>query len=183
MITAGELLHGRDEDVVVNLYLALLGRWPDEAGYEHHLAFIAGRPERRREAFDRIRGSEEGRLKARPVGADAAPVPPERALAAQLALRTAWFREELARVATGPVVDAPLLEEVTALRLEVAELRRESEERLARLEAALAGPLPEAPALSPALSVGYVNDLLELLRAELLGRLRALEVRQIEGKG
>lgn len=180
MITAGEMLHGSDEDVVVNLYLSVLGRWPDEAGYEHHLAFIAGRPERRREALERIRGSEEGRLRNRPMDPDPAPVLPERALAAQLRLRTAWFRDEIARLATAPAVDAPLLEEVTALRLEVAELRREAEERLARLEAALAGPLPEAPALSAALSVGYVNDLVELLRAELLARLRALEARQME---
>jgi phosphatidylserine/phosphatidylglycerophosphate/cardiolipin synthase-like enzyme len=182
MITAGELLHGSDEDVVVNLYLALLGRWPDEAGYEHHLAFLAGRPERRREAFERIRGSEEGRLRNRPVDPDPSPVPAERALAAQLRLRTAWFREEINRLATAPAVDAPLLEEVTALRLEVAELRREAEERLARLETGMAGPLPEAPALSTALSVGYVNDLIELLRAELLARIRAIEARQLDAK-
>jgi hypothetical protein len=183
MIRAGELLHGSDEDVVVNLYLGLLGRWPDEAGFEHHLAFIADQPARRREAFDRIRGSEEGRLRALPVDPDPAPVPAEQALAAQLRLRTAWFRAELARVAATPATDAGLMEEVMALRMELAELRRESAERMAAIEQALAGPLPEAPLLSPALSLGYVNDLIEATRAELLHRLRAVELRQIEGKG
>lgn len=183
MIRAGELLHGTDEDVVVNLYLGLLGRWPDEAGFEHHLAFLRGAPERRQEAFARIQGSEEGRLRGLPVDPDVSPVPAEQALAAQLRLRTAWFRAELARLAAAPPVNAPLLEEVAALRMELAELRREASERLAALEQALAGPLPDAPALSPSLSLGYVNDLIESMRAEVLSRIRALELRALDRKG
>ena len=47
----GDLLAGDDHDFVVNLYLALLRRWPDEDGYRHFLAMVAGRPERRIEAL------------------------------------------------------------------------------------------------------------------------------------
>jgi len=182
---AAELLQGSDEDVVVNLYLGILGRWPDEPGFQHHLEFIAGRPERRAEALARMAGSEEARLRGRPLDPSLAAVPPEQALAAQMRLRTEWFREELARrdaaapvAASGP--DPATLEEVVALRQDLALLRREMEARFAALEAALAGEIPAAPALSPALSVGYVNDLLETLRGELLDRLRRLEIREAE---
>jgi hypothetical protein len=181
MIRAGELLHGTDEDVVVNLYLGVLGRWPDDAGFAHHLEFIAGRPERRAEALARISTSEEARLRARPIDPDVAAVPAQQALATQMRLRAEWFRMELARRAA-PQPDDAALEEILALRREMAGFRQEVEGRLARIEAALAGTLPAAPALSAALSVGYVNDLLETLRGELLQRLRTLEVRQIEGQ-
>lgn len=180
-IRAAELLHGTDEDVVVNLYLGILGRWPDEPGFAHHLDFLAGRPERRAEALARIMASEEARLRGVRLDPSLAAVPPEQALATQMRLRAEWFRQELARrdapAAPGP--DPATLEEVAALRHEVAALRREMEARLAAIEACLAGELPAAPALSPALSVGYVNDLLETLRAEMLERLRRLEIRQI----
>ena len=45
-ITAADLLVGTDEDFVINLYLACLGRWPDPPGYEHLLAKVPGRPKR-----------------------------------------------------------------------------------------------------------------------------------------
>jgi hypothetical protein len=180
-IRAGELLHGSDEDVVVNLYLGVLGRWPDEPGFAHHLDFISGRPERRAEALARIVGSEEAQLRGRKLDMSLAPVPAEQALAAQMRLRAEWFRQELARRDAPAAPDQAALEEVIALRADLAALRREMEARFAAIEALLAGELPAAPTLSPAMSVGYVNDLLETLRAELLQRLRALEIRQLGG--
>lgn len=179
MIRAGELLWGSDEDVVLNLYLGVLGRWPDEPGFAHHLAFIAGRPERRAEALALMRASEEAKLRGRPMDPDATPVPPEQALAAQLRLRTEWFMRALEERPAQAAAGASFTE-MEALRAEVAALRAEATARLDALEAALAGGLPSAPGLSTALSVGYVNDLVETLRAELLQRLRALEVRQLE---
>jgi len=178
MITAGELLHGPDPDFVVNAYLAALGRWPDEAGFEHHLALIAGKPELRLEALRRIHGSEEGRLKALPLSLDATPVPPEQALSAQLRLRTQALRTEMAALrasaASGSVAPA-LASEIAALGADLATLRTEMRERLAALEALVAGRIPPAPSLSPALSVDYVNDLVEAAQAQLGHRLRAIE--------
>lgn len=180
-LRAAELLHGTDEDVVVNLYLGVLGRWPDEPGFAHHLDFIAGRSERRAEALARIAASEEAQLRGRKLDPSLAPVPPEQALATQMRLRAEWFRQELARRDAPPAgPDQATLEEVVALRQDLATLRHEMEARFAAIEALLAGELPAAPSLSPALSVGYVNDLLETLRGELLHRLRALEIRQME---
>ena len=183
MIRAGELLHGTDEDVVVNLYLGVLGRWPDEPGFAHHLDFIAGRPERRAAALDNMIASEEAQARGRPLDPDPRPVPPEQALATQMRLRAEWFRMELARRDAPAAPDQAVLQEVVALRQDLAALRREMEARFAAVEALLAGELPAAPALSPTMSVGYVNDLLEVLRAELLQRLRALEARQLERDG
>lgn len=185
-IRAAELLHGTDEDVVVNLYLGILGRWPDEPGFAHHLDFIAGHPERRAEALARIMASEEARQRGTRLDPSLAAVPAEQALATQMRLRAGWFRQELARrdataPAPGAGPDPATLEEVVALRQEVAALRRDMEARFAAIEAMLAGDLPAAPALSPAMSVGYVNDLLETLRGEMLERIRRLEIRQLGG--
>lgn len=180
MITAGELLHGSDADFIVNVYLAALGRWPDEAGFEHHLASVAGQPARRLETLHRIHGSEEGRAKALPLSLDATPVPPEQALSAQLRLRTDALRAEMAELratataATASVAPA-LASEVSALGADLAALRSEMRERLAALEALIAGKIPPAPSLSPALSVDYVNDLVEAAQAQLGHRLRAIE--------
>lgn len=183
MITAGELLHGSDADFVVNAYLAALGRWPDEAGFEHHLALIAGQPGRRLEALRRIHGSEEGRLKALPLSLDPTPVPHERALSAQLRLRTDALRAEMAALreaaATGSVAPA-LASEVSALGADLAALRSEMRERLAALEGLIAGRIPPAPTLSPAISVDYVNDLVEAAQAQLGHRLRAIEKKLLE---
>lgn len=183
-LRAADLLHGSDEDVVVNLYLGILGRWPDEQGFAHYLEFITNRPEHRAEALATMMASEEGRRRGTRLDPSLVAVPPHEALATQMRLRTEWFRQELARrdaAAPATAHDPATLEEVMALRQEVAALRREMEARLAAIEARLSGELPAAPALSPALSVGYVNDLLETLRAEMLERVRRLEMRQMGG--
>ena len=180
MITAGELLHGSDADFVVNVYLAALGRWPDEAGFEHHLGHIAGQPGRRLEALQRILDSEEGRAKALPVSLDAMPVPPEQALAAQLRLRSEALRAEMAALretaATGSTNPA-LASEVSALGAELTALRSEMRERLAALEALIAGRIPPAPSLSTAISVDYVNDVVEAAQAQIGQRLRTIEAK------
>ncbi|MDB5415197.1 MAG: hypothetical protein JWR10_3532 [Rubritepida sp.] len=183
MITAGEILYGSDEDFVVNLYLAALERWPDEAGHAHHLQFIAGRPERRMEVLRRILDSEEGRLRPRPLSLDAAPVPPEQALAAQLRLRGNALRAEIAGLREASVMSTAspaLAGEVAALGADFASLRSEMRERMLALEATLAGRVPTAPNLSPAVSLDYVNDLIEAAQAQLGHRLRALEKRLLE---
>ncbi|TCH98966.1 hypothetical protein EJV46_10460 [Roseococcus sp. SYP-B2431] len=183
MITAGELLHGSDADFVVNAYLAALGRWPEEGGFEHHLASIAGRPDLRLETLGRILRSEEGKLKALPLSLDATPVPPDQALAAQLRLRTEALRAEMAalRETAGTTSAAPALAgEVAALGADLAALRSEMRERLAALEALIAGRIPPAPSLSPAISVDYVNDLIEAAQAQLGHRLRAIEKKLLD---
>ncbi|WP_424810643.1 DUF4214 domain-containing protein [Roseococcus sp. YIM B11640] len=184
MITAGDLLHGSDEDFVVNAYLAALGRWPDEAGFGHYLNFVAGQPARRVEALRSIAESEEGRLKALPLSLDAAPVPVAQALAAQLALRTRALKAELQEIrGKSGQAEAPaaLAGEVAALATELAALREEMRERMAALEAMLSGRLPAAPSLSPAVSVDYVNDLIEGAQAQLGHRLRAIEAKLLGG--
>lgn len=183
MITLGELLHGSDADFVVNAYLAVLGRWPDEGGFEHHLAFVAGQPDRRPEALQRFLGSEESKLKALPISHDATPVPPEQALAMQLRLRTDTLRTEIATLreeATAGPVSPALAGEVAALGADLAALRTEMRERLAALEALIAGQIPAAPSLSASLSVDYVNDLVEAAQAQLGHRLRAIEKKLLE---
>ena len=183
MITMGELLHGTDEDFLTNLYLAALGRWPDEAGFADHLRMIAGRPENRAVVLRVFLDSEEGRQKGRPVQTDASPVSAEQALSAQLRLRTTVLRAEMAglREAKAPLApDSAALEEVAALRGELASLSHELRERMAALEAALAGRIPAAPNLSPAISLDYVNDLIDASQTQMVQRLRAIEKRLLE---
>lgn len=187
MITLGELLHGTDEDFVVNLYLAALGRWPDEAGYAHHLGLIAGQPEARAGMVQAFLASEEARQ--RPPGIQLetpGPVPAEQALAAHLRLRTELLRAAIAapREAAEAGHTSALAGEIMALGAALEGLRTELTERIAALEARLAGAVPPAPALSPAISLDYVNALVEGAQAPLHQRLRALEARALEaGKG
>ena len=180
MISIGELLHGSDEDFVTNLYLAIMGRWPDEAGFAHHLAEIAGRPARRPEILEIFRAAEEAKLRRRPILSDPGPVPAARALAAQLALRTEVLRAEIGQLRETPGGDgsgAALLSEVAALGAAMNSLGTELRERIAALEAAFAGQIPSTPNLSPAVSVDYVSDLVEAAQAQLNLRLRAIEKR------
>ena len=183
MISLGELLQGEDEDFVINLYLAVLGRWPDEAGLAHHLATIAGEPQRRMDLVRLIQDSEEARLRDTPPGPDTAPVPVEQALSAQLMLRTSAMREMFAASrssSAGLLANSAVAGEVSALGAALASLGTELRERMAALEAMLAGRVSSAPNLSPAVSLDYVNDVIEGAQAALHQRLRALEKRLLE---
>lgn len=188
MISLGELLHGTDEDFLVNLYLAALGRWPDEMGLAHHLDIIAGDPGRRAELVQVFLHSEEGRQQGRTItpelhAPDGGRIPVEQALAAQLRLRTAALRTAIAALREAPGAAAPnssLAGEIMALGAALASLRTELTERIAGLEALLAGRVPMAPHLSPAISLDYVNDLVEASQGPLLHRLRALELALIQ---
>jgi Domain of unknown function (DUF4214) len=141
----GDLLAGDDHDFVVNLYLALLRRWPDEAGYRHFMDMVSGRPERRLDALRQMAESEEvrresGGAAAMEVGpGPVVPADPRRALAVALDLRTAWLREQVAELREavellggvgGPELaglGAEMIEaREAALRSEIAALRRET---------------------------------------------------------
>jgi hypothetical protein len=183
MISVGELLYGTDEDFLVNLYLAALGRWPDEAGLAHHGALITGAPDRRLELISVFTESEEGRRLGSVIRPDAGPVPAEQALAAQLRLRTRVLRraiEELheapAMTGLGPAVS----DEIAALGATIASLGVELRERMAAMEATLAGRVPVAPQLSPAISLDYVNDLVEVGLAQVNLRIRQMERRLVQ---
>lgn len=97
----GDLLAGDDHDFVVNLYLALLRRWPDEAGYRHFLDMVAGRPERRLDALREMVESEEVRRDGAALEIGPGPIvpaDPRRALAMALDLRTSWLRDQVAEL-------------------------------------------------------------------------------------
>lgn len=191
MISLGELLHGPDEDFLVNLYLATLGRWPDEAGLAHHRPIIAGHPERRAELVQMFLDSEEGRqrglrLAADAGPADASPVPVEQALAAQLRLRTQVLRQAIEDLREAPALNGlgpAAAGEIAALGASLASLGAELRERMAAMEALIAGRVPPAPNLSPAVSLDLVNDLVEASQAQLTLRLRQLERRLLERDG
>jgi uncharacterized protein DUF4214 len=201
---AGDLLAGDDHDFVVNLYLALLRRWPDERGYRTFLEMVAGRPERRIDALRLMAESEEAR---RDGGAamEIAPGPvvpaaPRRALAVALDLRTSWLRDQVAELreavellggAGGPELSALAAELIeardAALRSEIGALRREVAELRGRLEASGAAAPAEPPRDSgpgggaadplPGRLADYVCDLLALSEARFEARLRAMEAR------
>ena len=184
MIAVAELLHGADADVVVNCYLAVLGRWPDEAGFAHHLASIREQPERRLAMLERMAGSEEARLAGRgmPRGAPGE-ASPEAALAAQLRLRTAFLLDEIGKLrgaSATPALPPGFAEEVAALQSDFEALRREVRARLALLEQARAAALPEE-ARAPGGLAEYLLDLVEISEARTLARLRSLERRAFGG--
>lgn len=186
MITLGELLHGSDEDFLTNLYLAVLGRWPDEGGFSQHLQALAADPGRRPSTFREFRESEEGRSRPDGVDPDPGPVSAERALAAQLRLRTQALRLDVIQLReahAASAVGAALLGEVGALRAALTNLGTELRERMAALEAALAGRVPPTPNLSPAISLDYVNDQIEAAQLPFIQRLRAIEKRLLAPDG
>ena len=201
----GELLAaGDDHDFVVNLYLALLRRWPDDAGYRHFLGMVAGRPERRLDALRQMAGSEETRRAG--VSMEVGPGPvvpadPRRALAVALDLRTSWLRDQVADLreavallggAGGPELaglGAELVEaRDAALRSEIGTLRREVAEAIGELRGLLDPrrsadsrdpPPPAADPHLPGRLADYVGDLLAIAEARFDARLRALEARML----
>jgi hypothetical protein len=186
MISVGELLHGADEDFLVNLYLATLGRWPDDAGLAHHHSIIAGRPEMRPELIRLFQESEEGRQRGLQVAPDPGPVPVEQALAAQLRLRTTMLRQAIDALREAPALNGlgpAVAGEIAALGAGLASLGVELRERVAAVESLVAGRVPPAPNLSPAVSLDVVNDLVEAAQASIHLRLRQIERRLVGGEG
>lgn len=204
-LDAGDLLGGDDHDFVVNLYLALLRRWPDETGYRHFMGLVAGRPERRLDAIRLMAGSEETHRVGGSVEIGAGPVvpaDPRRALALSLDLRTTWLQEQLADVrralellagAGGPELSALGAELIeardAALRSEIGALRREVGASLEELRGLLGARGAAAAAAADGAAEGgpparqvvdYVADLLSVAEARFEARFRALEARVME---
>jgi hypothetical protein len=188
-ITAADLLVGSDEDFVINLYLACLGRWPDPEGYEHLMAKLAGSAAARAQAITDLTASPEALTRGRqiPVQDPLLPAEPVHALQRQLALRTEYLLSRT-QTAAPSVTSAPggLVEEMSAElaalrrelreashtpRAELAALRRELREGLA------AAAEPRTISLAGPDMADYVNDLLSLAEARMELRLRALEKR------
>lgn len=190
-LDAADLLGGEDHEFVVNLYLALLGRWPDAAGYRRYLGAVAGQPERRLEAVREVAASEEAaRHGVRVDFGDGPAVPPgpTRALGISLALRTDWLRAELARLQEAMALmesaglTAELIEARDAgLHFALNALRREVTERLDGLlgpPGAAAEAARDAAVQSVArLVVDYAGDLVAAAEARMEQRLRAMEAR------
>jgi hypothetical protein len=206
-LEAGDLLFGEDHDFVVNLYLAVLRRWPDPGGYHHYMQMVANHPERRIDAIRQISGSEEARRAAAsiaiPETGPILPSDPRRAMAAALDLRTEWLREQVEGLREGLALlggpggpelaglgaeliearDAELRSEINALRREVGG-RMDAILDLLRQHGVLL-PAAERPATTEEraaqavsrLVADYVGDLLAITEARFEARLRAIEAR------
>ncbi|MCB4823639.1 DUF4214 domain-containing protein [Roseicella aerolata] len=188
---AADLIGGEDHDFVVDLYLAVLRRWPDPAGYRRYLEQVAGRPERRLEALREVAGSEEAARAGTRVAFGAAPLlppGPTRALAISLAIRTEWLREEQERhrQALGELGAALLTPELieardAALHFEINALRREVTDRLDGLlgpATSDAGAAREAAIQAVSRLVAeHVADRVAAQQAQIEHRFRALEAR------
>lgn len=176
-ITAADLLVGSDEDFAINLYLAVLGRWPDPVGFGRMVQGVAGSQAARTQAIIDLSASEEAATRGRAIEVPDPLLPsePMEAMQRQLALRTDFLHQALqqrpAALDDTRVDVEPLLRE---LRTEMAALRREMRERLAALREETAVPLRDVPAPDIA---DYLNDLLALAEARMEIRLRALEKR------
>lgn len=202
-VAAGDLLFGEDHDFVVNAYIALLGRWPDAAGYGHYLGAIRDRPERRAEVLQALAGSEEARRPGRagprvevPEG-PILPSDPRRALSVALDLRTGFLHAELERLREavellggpgGPELaglGSELLEAREAeLRSEIAAVRREMRERLEGVQALLReqGRLPPDAPLPAATAEERVAEALSRTLADYVGDLIAVSEARIEAR-
>jgi len=199
-ITAADILVGTDEDFVINLYLAVLGRWPDPVGFAHMVAKIAGSDEARVQAVTDLVVAPEALARGRAlfVNDPLLPSEPMQALQRQMALRTEFLRGMVETMRPAPGAGTaeiePLLAEaradmaalrremldgeamarrigVEALRAEMAALRRELRERQA------AAGEPQADARPGPDIADYVNDLLAVAEARMELRLRHLEKR------
>ncbi len=186
-LDAGDLLHGDDHEFVVNLYLAVLRRWPDEAGYRHFMEQVFNRPERRVEAIREIAGSEEAHRQGSLVTLAPRPIPsdPHRARDLILSLRTEVLHEEMGRLQQAlELLSGSGVAEVAALQGELAEARdaelRSELNSLRRGMALLTAPPPPAASARMDLAQGLAQ-LLDAYLAERLGgfesRLAALEAR------
>ena len=176
-ISASNLLIGTDEDFVINLYLAVLRRWPDPEGFAYFTARVAGDGEARRGVMLELAASPEAMQQTHrlEVPDPLLPGDPMSALQAQLALRS----EYLHRLASAPPPPAPAapLEAVAPLlremRAELESLRREMRERVAEMAPAIPAPSPATPDLAD-----WVHDMLAMSEARMELRMRALEKRR-----
>ncbi|WP_158292420.1 DUF4214 domain-containing protein [Paracraurococcus ruber] len=188
---AGDLLGGDDHDFVCNIYLAVLGRLPDAAGYRHYRAAIAGRPEHRTQALRDMAASEEAARAGAAIRFPDTPAPPPgpaRARAVTQEIRLDWLQREVLRLqeamtlAGGAGLAADAIEaRDAALHFEIASLRREVEERLD----ALLGPVPAEAAAARDAAIAaltrvvgrHVADRVAALEAQFETRFRGLEER------
>lgn len=183
VIDAATLLHGDDQEFVVNLYVAVLRRWPDAAGLRRFLELIANRPERRLEVLREVAGSEEARRLGNLVQVPERLVPgdPLRARAVLFQLRTEVLYEELGRLREALAVLAGTgVQDLAGLQAELAEaregeLRSELNALRRELREALA-PRP-APTASEAAKADLAAGLAGLLDAYLAERLAGFEAR------
>ncbi len=176
-IHAADLLVGSDHDFVVNLYIAVLDRWPDPEGYANMRLAIAQGGAARKGALHSVVASPEAAQRGRRLVLDEPLLPStaEQALAAQLALRTEFLLARIAEVRPAAASRQTPMPEVLVreLRAELAALRAEMRERLAAL-AVREAPLPLLPAPT---AQDHVHDLLALAEARMELRIRALEKR------
>lgn len=171
-ITAADILVGSDEDFVINLYLAVLGRWPDPTGFAHMVAKVAGSEAARAQAITDMAVVPEALARGRPVPVQdpLLPAEPVTALQRQLALRTEYLRGlfDAQQAAMPPGLDEvePLLAEA---RADMTALRRELREGLAALHASA--------------TRNDVEPLLREARAEMVSLRRELRERLAVGGG
>ena len=207
-LNPGDLLMGEDHDFVVNAYIALLRRWPDDAGYHHYLGIIHNRPERRAEVLRALAESEEAQRAGTAIAIPPGPlVPsdPRQALATALDLRTSFLRAEIQRLREsvellggpgGPELaglGAEIIEGRDAeLRSEIESLRREMRERMEGILGLLRERGDVPPGTAPAataeeraaqavsrLVADYVGEMLAVSETRFEARLRRIEAQLV----
>jgi hypothetical protein len=187
-LDATELLHGSDHEFIVNIYLAALRRWPDDAGYRRFMGLIANRPERRMDALREVAGSEEAvRLGALVTVPELAlPGDPSLARDAILDIRTEVLQNDIARLREAVALLSGVGgAEVAGLQRELAEardaeLRGEINALRRELGAVQAGVEPVVEPGLESLALGLAR----LIDGHVGTRLAALEerLRQVEAR-